>query len=64
VENKKTFEGFWGWYGSLVYLSGENLLQMEQVAQKSLVEVFNFLTYMKDLTNLREKELQKQLKGL
>jgi hypothetical protein len=64
VENKKTFEGFWGWYGSLVYLSGENLLQMEQVAQKSLVEVFNFLTYMKDLTNLRQKELQKQLKGL
>ena len=63
VDNTKTFEGFWGWYASLVYLSDENLLQIHEVAKKPLVEVFNFLTYMKDLNRMREKELEKTLKG-
>lgn len=36
---------------------------MQEVAKKPVVEVFNFLTYMKDLNMLREKELKKTLKG-
>jgi len=63
METKETFEGFWGWYASLVYLSGENLLQIQEVAKKPLLEVFNFLTYMKDLNMLRDKEMKKTLKG-
>jgi hypothetical protein len=62
VENKKSFEGFWGWYSTLVYLSGENILKIQEIASKNLIEVLNFITYMKDLTMLRERELKEQLK--
>ena len=62
METEKTFEGFWGWYATLIYLSNENILQVQEVAQRNLLEVFNFLTYMKDLNMLRERELKKQLK--
>lgn len=64
VETKPTFESFWGWYASLVYLSGEDILKVQEIAAKNLLEVLNFLTYMKDLNMLREKELKKQLNGL
>jgi hypothetical protein len=64
VETTKTFEGFWGWYSTLVYLCNEDLLKLQEVASKPLLEVFNFLTYMKDLSMLRERELKKQLKKL
>ena len=61
VESEKSFEGFWGWYGTLVYLSGENILKINEIASKGLIEVLNYLTYMKDLTMLRERELKKQM---
>jgi len=64
VESEKTFEGFWGWYSTLVYLSGEDLLKVNDVAKKNLFEVLNFLTYMKDLNMLRERELKKQMSKL
>jgi hypothetical protein len=62
LETEKTFEGFWGWYATLIYLSNENILQVQEVAQRHLLEIFNYLTYMKDLNMLRERELKKQLK--
>jgi len=60
-DNKNSFEGFWGWYSILVYLSGEDILKIQEIASKNLIEVFNYLTYMKDLTMLRERELKKTL---
>jgi hypothetical protein len=62
VEDKPTFERFWGWYGTLVFLSGEDILKVQDVARKNLLEVLNFLTYIKDLNLMKERELQKQLK--
>jgi hypothetical protein len=64
IQDKPGFESFWGWYASLVYLSGEDILKVQEIAAKNLLEVFNFLTYMKDLNMLRERELNKQIKGL
>lgn len=64
LADKPTFESFWGWYSSLVYLSGEDILKVQEIAAKNLLEVLNFLTYMKDLNMLRERELKKQLNGI
>ena len=61
METNKSFEGFWGWYNTLVYLSNEDLLKVQEVAARPLLEVLNFLTYMKDLNAYRDRELKKQL---
>ena len=50
-----------GWYATIIYLAGEDLLKTEDVVKKNHIEVFNYLTYMTHLNNKRERELNKKL---
>ena len=59
--NQTNKDGF-GWYQAIYSLSGENILNMDQVVKKSLVEVFNFMTYTIVLNNKREQEFKKNAK--
>lgn len=59
---EQTNEEKWGWYHALIYLSGEDILKIDEVTQQPFKKVFNFLTYTKWLNKKREQELQKQLK--
>lgn len=51
-----------GWYSTIVYLAGENILNIDQVVSKHHLEVLNFMTYMSDLNTKRQREFEKQLK--
>ena len=59
VEPIETFASVWGWYGTIVYLAGEDIKNINEITKMPLYYVLNFLTYMKELNKERERELKK-----
>tara|TARA_R110000868_G_C10676364_1_gene747105 strand:+ start:87 stop:302 length:216 start_codon:yes stop_codon:yes gene_type:complete len=57
----ETFGSIWGWYGTIVFLAGEDIKNLEEITKMPLYYVFNFLTYMKELNRERDKEMKKMM---
>ena len=60
-ERVETFGSVWGWYGTIVFLAGEDIKNLEEITKMPLYYVFNFLTYMKELNRERDKEMKKMM---
>ena len=58
-EPVETFSSVWGWYGTIVYLAGEDIKNINEITKMPLYYVLNFLTYMKELNREKERELKK-----
>ena len=58
----KSFEERWGWYSTIVYLAQEDINKIEEIVDKPLTYVLNYLTYMKDLNAERNKKIKKLTK--
>jgi hypothetical protein len=54
----KSFEQRWGWYSTIVYLAQEDINKIEEIVEKPLTYVLNYLTYMKDLNAERNKKIK------
>jgi hypothetical protein len=55
-----SFNKFWGWFGTLVTLANEDITKIDEITQYPLIFVLNYLSYSKDLGDIRTRELQKQ----
>ena len=53
-KNKNPF----GWFSAIVTLAQEDITKIEVVIKKHHVEALNFLTYIIDLNQKRERELK------
>lgn len=61
VEPIETFGSKWGWYGTIVFLAGEDIKNLEEITKMPVYYVFNFLTYIKELNTERDKEMKKMM---
>ena len=59
VRENDSFNKFWGWFGTIVYLAQEDITKMDQITEYPLIFVLNYMSYMKDLNELRERERKK-----
>ena len=57
----ETFSSHWGWYGTIVFLAGEDIRNLEEITKMPLYYVFNYLTYIKELNRERDKEYKKMM---
>jgi hypothetical protein len=55
-----SFNKFWGWFGTLVSLANEDITKMEEITKYPLIFVLNYLSYSKDVEDIRRREQQKQ----
>jgi len=55
-----SFNKFWGWFGTLVTLANEDITKIDEITQYPLIFVLNYLSYTKDLNDIRAREIQKQ----
>ena len=55
-----SFNKHWGWFSTVITLAKEDITKINEITTYPLIMVLNFLAYMKDVNNLRERELQKQ----
>lgn len=55
-----SFNKFWGWFGTIIQLANEDITKMEEITKYPLIFVLNYLSYQKDIDNLRQREQQKQ----
>jgi hypothetical protein len=60
VREVSSFNKFWGWFGTLVTLANEDITKIDEITQYPLIFVLNYLSYSKDLGDIRTRELQKQ----
>ena len=59
-DEAESFSNYWGWFGVLVVLSNEDITKIEKVTEYPLIYVLNYLTYMKDIQEIKQRELMKQ----
>ena len=55
-----SFGKHWGWFGTLITLANEDITKVEEVTKYPLVFVLNYMAYMKDLNEMRDKERRKE----
>ena len=54
-----SFNKFWGWFGTLVTLANEDITKMDEITKYPLIFVLNYLSYSKDVEDIRRREQQK-----
>lgn len=54
-----SFNNFWGWFGTLISLANEDITKVDQITTYPLTFVLNYLSYMKDVNELKRREEQK-----
>jgi hypothetical protein len=55
----RSFNNFWGWFGTLITLANEDITKIDQITTYPLVFVLNYLSYMKDVNEIKRREEQK-----
>jgi hypothetical protein len=55
----RSFDKFWGWFATLVSLANEDITKIEEITKYPLVFVLNYLSYSKDINDIRRREAQK-----
>ena len=64
VRESDSFNKFWGWFHVMVQLAQEDITKIEQITEYPLVFALNYMAYMKDINQMREKEQRRQLAQL
>ena len=54
-----SFDKFWGWFSTLVSLANEDITKIEEITKYPLVFVLNYLSYSKDINEIRRRDAQK-----
>jgi hypothetical protein len=54
-----SFSKFWGWFGTLISLANEDITKVDEITQYPLIYVLNYMSYMKDVNDMRKREQQK-----
>ena len=60
LQNKDSFSSHWGWYSAVSTLCEEKVWLFDDVSNLSLYQCLNHLSYIKDLNNEREKQMNKK----
>jgi hypothetical protein len=55
----RSFDMFWGWFSTLVSLANEDITKIEEITTYPLVFVLNYLSYTKDINEIRQRAAQK-----
>jgi len=55
-----SFNNHWGWFATVVSLANEDITKVDEITTYPLIYVLNYMAYMKDLNNMREKEIKRQ----
>jgi hypothetical protein len=55
----RSFDKFWGWFATLVSLANEDITKIEEITKYPLVFVLNYLSYSKDINDIRRRDAQK-----
>jgi len=55
---EESFSSYWGWFGVLATLSNEDITKIGTIIEYPLVFVLNYLTYMKDLQEVKEQRMR------
>jgi hypothetical protein len=55
------FNKFWGWIGTVISLANEDITKVQEITTYPLVFVLNYLSYTKDLNEIKLREQQKSL---
>jgi hypothetical protein len=58
-EDKNNFSSHWGWYSAISTLCEEQVWRFDDVSNLSLYQCLNHLSYIKDLNQERQKQLNK-----
>jgi len=59
VRETISFNRFWGWFGTLVSLADEGITKIEEITKYPLIFVLNYLSYQKDIGEIRAREQQR-----
>ena len=59
VREISSFNKFWGWFGTVITLAQEDITKMEEITKYPLIFVLNYLSYMKDINEIRFREQKK-----
>ena len=54
----ESFAKYWGWFGVLATLSNEDITKIGTIIEYPLLFVLNYLTYTKDLQEVREQKMR------
>jgi hypothetical protein len=54
----ESFAKYWGWFGVLVVLANEDISKIEGTTKYPLTFVLNYLTYQKDLQEIKTRKLK------
>ncbi len=50
----------WGWYATICDLAKNDIQEIDKITEKTVIEVFTFLSYMTDKNNAEEQEYKFQ----
>jgi hypothetical protein len=59
-DDSQSFASFWSWYIAINELAKDDITKIPEVVKTPLVSVLNHLSYMKDVSDIREREMRKQ----
>lgn len=54
-----SFTKHWSWFGTIIQLANEDITKVEEITKYPLTYVLNYMAYMKDLNELRDRERKK-----
>jgi|LakMenEpi03Aug12_release.lakeMendotaPanAssembly.Ray.scaffolds.fasta_scaffold754219_2 hypothetical protein len=57
--DSESFSKYWGWFGVLAEVSNQDVTKMGEITKYPLTFILNYLTYLKDLNEIKQKELRK-----
>ena len=47
----------WGWYNVIFSLANENILNIDKITKRPILEVFTYLAYTQDMNNKKRVKL-------
>ena len=56
TNESREFSKKWGWFAAAADLAGGDLLKIDSILQKNIIEVFNFLAYLADKKTVEKAE--------
>ena len=60
ARESNNFNKHWGWLGTLIQLAKEDITKIEEITKYPLMFALNYMSYMRDVQMLRDRDYQKQ----
>jgi hypothetical protein len=54
----QSFSKYWGWFGVMISMVNDDITKIETILEYPLIFCLNYLTYMKDLQEMREQKMR------